>query len=89
MRRVVEILPKRALYRFNLAVYAAYAGDSQTAAREAQSAQDLASPRGWLSIAFAQTLQNQTRDAAESYRRLEKVDGHITRRLRPGRSGHL
>ena len=35
VRRAVAILPKRAIYHVNLAIYSAYAGDSQTAAKEA------------------------------------------------------
>jgi len=74
MRRVVSILPKRALYRLNLALYAAYAGEAQTAETEARTAEKLGSPRGWLAIAFAQLLQNQLSEAADSYQKLAKVD---------------
>ena len=40
MRRVVDILPKRALYRVNLALYAAYGSDFQTAEQEARAAEE-------------------------------------------------
>ena len=40
MRQVVKILPKRALYRENLALYAAYSGDFQTAEQEARAMQE-------------------------------------------------
>ena len=36
MRRVVEILPKRVIFRINLALYASYAGDFQMGEREAR-----------------------------------------------------
>ena len=37
MRQAVQILPKRVLFRANLAVYSDYAGDFQTAEQEIQS----------------------------------------------------
>ena len=47
MREVVAILPNRALYRVNLALYAAYAGDFATAQTEGARAQQM-SPLGHL-----------------------------------------
>jgi tetratricopeptide (TPR) repeat protein len=72
MRQAVQILPKRVAFRSNLAVYAAYAGDFETATLEAgaiQESNDLAV----LSIAFAQLAQGQIREAAETYRRLATI----------------
>ena len=63
MRRVVEILPNRALYRVNLSLYATYSGDYLTAEREARSAQEQ-SPWGVQALALAQTGQGQIADAA-------------------------
>ncbi len=68
MQQVTAILPKRALYRLNLALYAAYGSDFQTAEAEARTAQELGSPLGFLALAFAQLGQGQTFQAAESYR---------------------
>ena len=58
MRQVVKILPKRSLYRVNLALYAAYAGDFQTGEREARA---IPQPGvfGLLALAFAQVGQGQ------------------------------
>jgi serine/threonine protein kinase/tetratricopeptide (TPR) repeat protein len=74
MRRVIAIMPKRALYRVNLALYAAYGGDFQTAEREARTAQGLGSPLGLLPLAFAQLGQDQISRAAESYQTLGKAN---------------
>jgi tetratricopeptide (TPR) repeat protein len=74
MRRVVAILPKRALYHVNLSVYAAYSGDFQTAAKEARIALQL-NPSygpGFQAQALASLGQEQVSQAAEAYRNLEK-----------------
>jgi Tfp pilus assembly protein PilF len=67
MQQVTAILPKRALYRLNLALYAAYGSDFKTAEAEARTAQELGSPLGFLALAFAQSGQGQLSLAAESY----------------------
>lgn len=74
MRQAVRILPKRNLYRENLALYAAYDGDFLTADREARAMQ---SPGlfGVLPIAFSQALQGQAAEARQTYERLKAVDG--------------
>jgi tetratricopeptide (TPR) repeat protein/tRNA A-37 threonylcarbamoyl transferase component Bud32 len=69
MREVVGILPRRALYRLNLALYAAYSSDFQTAEQEAAAAQELESPLGFLADAFAQLGQGRVSQAAASYER--------------------
>jgi serine/threonine protein kinase/tetratricopeptide (TPR) repeat protein len=74
MRRVVAILPKRALYRVNLALYAAYGGDFQTAEQEGRTAQELGSPLGLLPLAFAQLGQDQISRATETYQTLGKAN---------------
>ena len=74
MRQAVRILPRRALYRFNLAVYAAYAGDFRTGEQEARMAQELGSPLALLSLALAQLGLDQISQAAESYRQLARVN---------------
>ena len=45
IRRAVDILPERAVFRINLALYASYAGDFQTGEREARAVQNLGSPQ--------------------------------------------
>ena len=75
MHRVVTTLPKRALYRVNLALYAAYGGDFETAEREAQMADELGSPLGPLALAFAQLGRGQPSQAAGNYQRLAKLPG--------------
>lgn len=71
IRQAVRILPKRTLYRANLALYASYAGDFQTGEREARS---MSEPGvfGLLALAFAQLGQGQLPEATETYRALAK-----------------
>ena len=73
MRQVVKILPKRALYRENLAQYAAYNGDFQAAEQEAR-AMDSQTEFGLLAIAFAQMGQGQVGQAQETFQTLGKID---------------
>src|SRR5262245_38318162 len=75
MRRVVSILPKRALYHLNLALYAAYGSDFQAAEPEARAADEMGSPLGPVAIAFAQLGGGQVAQAAESYQRLAMAGG--------------
>jgi len=74
-RRANEILPKRALYRFNLARDEIYAGDFQAAEREVRTALELngSAEKGFLTLAYAQLGQNQVTQAADTYRKLDKV----------------
>ncbi len=72
MREAVRILPNRALYRVNLALYAAYATDFTTAQAEADVARTM-NPLGLLPLAFAQAGQDQLDAAAGTYRELAKV----------------
>jgi eukaryotic-like serine/threonine-protein kinase len=73
MKQAVRILPKRALYRVNLALYANYAGDFPGAEREARA---IAAPGvfGSLALAFAQLGQGQLAQAAETYQAVGKVN---------------
>jgi tetratricopeptide (TPR) repeat protein len=73
MRRVVQILPKRALYRVNLGLFAAYSSDFQTAEREALTAQQLGNPLGLLPLAFAYLGQNKLSEATAAYENLAKA----------------
>jgi len=72
MREVVKILPKRVLYRSNLALYAAYAGDYETAEREARAVQE---PDAYvqLALAFSQIGQGLIRNADATYRGIAKI----------------
>jgi eukaryotic-like serine/threonine-protein kinase len=75
VQRAVEISPKAAMQRRNLALIAAYAGDFQTSEREARAALQL-NPRyerAYLPLAYARILQGRLPEAAETYRELEKV----------------
>jgi eukaryotic-like serine/threonine-protein kinase len=74
MRRVVTILPKRALYRVNMATYAAYASDPATAQEEAGIAGQLGSPWGLQPLAFAQHATGQLADAAATYASMGRSD---------------
>jgi tetratricopeptide (TPR) repeat protein len=74
MQQAVRIVPNRALFRINLALYGNYAGDFQTGDREARMAQKLGSPLAFVPLAFAQLGQGQLSQAAQTYRELEKVD---------------
>ena len=73
-RRAVEIVPS-AMQRMNLSLYAAYAGDFQTAEREARKAQELNAgyDKSYLTLAYAQLGQGQLAQAEESYRKMEKI----------------
>ena len=72
MRQVVEILPKRVLFRDNLALYAGYAGDFQTAEQQARTVQE---PDAYaaVALAFAQLGQNQVPQALETYQKLATI----------------
>ncbi|HSP18324.1 MAG TPA: protein kinase, partial [Myxococcaceae bacterium] len=72
MREVVAILPNRALYRVNLALYAAYAGDFATAQTEGTRAQQM-SPLGHLPLAFGQVGNGRLEDARRTYEDFGKV----------------
>ncbi|MFX0145579.1 MAG: tetratricopeptide repeat protein, partial [Candidatus Hodarchaeota archaeon] len=74
-RQAAEILPKRSLYRGNLAIYLAFAGDFQAAEKEARAALQLdpSSAPGFIGLAYAQVGQGQLLQAADTYKKLEKV----------------
>jgi tetratricopeptide (TPR) repeat protein len=74
MQRAVKILPNRALFRINLALYGSYAGDFQIGEQEARAAQDLGSPLALVPLGFAQLGQLQLSQLAQTYQALEKVD---------------
>ena len=73
MKQLVELLPKRALYRENLALYASYGGDFTTAE---QAARALPEPSVFslLGLAYAQLGQGQSAQASATYDQLAKID---------------
>jgi eukaryotic-like serine/threonine-protein kinase len=73
MRQVVELLPNRATFRDNLALYANYAGDFQTAEEEARTIEEPDS-YATLAIAFAQLGQGRLTEAMETYQKLAAID---------------
>ena len=73
MRRAVEILPNRVLYRGNLAVYSDYASDFRGGEKEARAVrQPVVYPL--LALAFAQLGQGRVNEAADTYQQLSKVN---------------
>ena len=76
MRKVVAILPKRALYRENLALYAAYSGDVKTPAEEARAFEE-PGMFALLAVAFSQLLQGQLPEATATYQSLAKIDERV------------
>jgi tetratricopeptide (TPR) repeat protein len=73
MRQVVAILPNRALYRENLALYASYAGDFGAGA---QVVREMAEPGlyGLVALAFSQIGQGDAAIAAKTYQSLAGAD---------------
>jgi tetratricopeptide (TPR) repeat protein/tRNA A-37 threonylcarbamoyl transferase component Bud32 len=72
MRQAVKILPNRALYRQNLAQYANYSGDFQTAEQEVLAMPD-PGLFALLALAFAQVGQGQVAEATKTYEGLGKI----------------
>jgi eukaryotic-like serine/threonine-protein kinase len=73
MQQAVKILPNQVIFRENLALYAAYSGDFETAERQVQAMKELGL-FGLLPRAFAQLLQGAVLQAAGTYEALGKVD---------------
>src|SRR6185436_12183642 len=74
-RQAISILPKRPLYRNNLAVYLTYLADFAGAEKEARAVQELdpAYDTSFVILAFAQLGQGQTAEALETYNKLEAL----------------
>jgi tetratricopeptide (TPR) repeat protein len=72
MQRALKILPNHMVFRGNLAVYTAYAGDFAAAEQEARSVQP-ASDLATLATAFSQIGQGQRPAALETYSSLSKL----------------
>ena len=74
MRQVVKILPNRALYHENLALYADYAGDFEAGEREVRALKE-PSMFGLLALVFAQLGQGLLPEATKTYEKLGTM-GH-------------
>jgi len=74
MKEVVKFVPKRAIFRVNLALYESYSGDFQAGEQEARAAQDLGSPLGLQPLAFAKLGQGQPLEASEAYQALGRAE---------------
>lgn len=76
VRRAIAILPKRATYHVNLALYSAYAGDYETAAKEASAALDLnpSYAAAFQASAFAAAGKEQVADVLAAYQKLQQIN---------------
>lgn len=72
IREIVKILPSHPLFRDNLALYANYASDFQTAEQEARLVGE-ADAYATLALAFAQLGQGQIPQARDTYQRLARL----------------
>jgi tetratricopeptide (TPR) repeat protein len=72
MRHAIQILPKRTLYRVNLALYSAYSSDFKNAEEEALALQG-SNVFGSLALAFAQLLQGSVTQATVTYDNLGRI----------------
>jgi tetratricopeptide (TPR) repeat protein/predicted Ser/Thr protein kinase len=79
VRKAVSILPKRATYHVNVALYSAYGSDFKTAADEAKVTQQL-NPSyvyGYLAEAFSDMGSEQLPQAAEVYQKISTMNPSI------------
>jgi serine/threonine protein kinase/Flp pilus assembly protein TadD len=72
MRQAVQILPKRVMYRANLAMFGDYSGDFQTAERDAK-AMEKPNDMATLAMVFAHLGQGRVPETAETYKKLEAM----------------
>lgn len=72
VKKAVAILPKRATYHVNVALYSDYAGDFQTAAKEAARALQLAPNFSFAfeAQAFSSLGEGDTEGSAQAYRKI-------------------
>jgi tetratricopeptide (TPR) repeat protein/tRNA A-37 threonylcarbamoyl transferase component Bud32 len=75
MRRVVQILPKRSLYRVNASLYSIYASNFADGEQEALVAQELGDRWAQQALALAKLGQGDLAAAAAAYERLAGVQG--------------
>jgi tetratricopeptide (TPR) repeat protein len=75
MRKVVDLLPRRVLFRDNLALYSNYAGDFVSGEREARTVLNQEPDvYATLALAFAQLGQGQLAAARATYDRLQTMN---------------
>jgi eukaryotic-like serine/threonine-protein kinase len=77
MRHVVDMLPNRVLFRDNLALYANYASDFETAEKAIRAIAEPARTSdayAGLALAFAQLGQEKASDARDTYTQLATVN---------------
>jgi tetratricopeptide (TPR) repeat protein len=74
MQQVVDLLPKRALFRNNLALYANYASDFDKGEKEVRA---IGEPGVYVNIALAQAQMGKglPANAADAYMKLASMDG--------------
>jgi serine/threonine protein kinase/tetratricopeptide (TPR) repeat protein len=72
MQKLVAILPKRVIYRDNLALYANYASDFASGEREARTVEE-PDVFATLALAFSQIGQGLVTDAAASYEKARTI----------------
>ena len=70
MKRVVEILPRRSLYRVNVSLYSTYAGNFDAGEEEAAIAQELNDPYAPQALALAKLGQGDFGAAAAAFEAL-------------------
>ena len=73
MRQVVKILPNRALYRENLALYEDYAGEFAVAEQQVRGMQD-PGVFALVALSFAELGQERLPEAEDTYQSIAKVD---------------
>ena len=72
MRFVVNMLPNRAVFRDNLALYSNYAGDFETGRKEAETVGE-SDGFALIALALSQIGQNQFVPAVQTYQKLQGV----------------
>jgi tetratricopeptide (TPR) repeat protein len=74
-RRALEIYPRNVPYRNNVALYALYAGEFETSAKEARAVlqQNPSYLKGYITLALAELAQGRAAKAAESYTKLQAL----------------
>jgi len=73
MKRTVQILPKRMLFRGNLAVYLSYSSNFPAGEEEARAMAEQ-TPLGLTALAFAQEGQGKLTEARQTFDELRKMD---------------
>jgi len=77
-RGVVTIYPRNPLYHFNVSSYAMYAGDFETAEREARTVLEIKPDysSAYVIVALSALAQGRPTQAQEIYQRLQKFKGN-------------